>query len=120
MYVYKFLSLLVQRPTFVTRPSSQSVDLTQTATFICSATGYNVSYQWTIGSGSFPNKVTDINSNTLVIPSVRSSDDNTYTCVISNRGGTRRNGARLIVTGMTMMIVYCVSVNVVLMTQVYQ
>jgi len=88
------------------RPSPQSVDLTQNATFTCNATGYNVSYQWTIGSGSFPGKVTDINSNTLVIPDVRSSDDNTYRCTISNRGGTR-NGARaqLTVTGMTMMIV---------------
>ena len=90
----------------VTRPSSQSVDLIQTATFTCSATGYNVSYQWTIGSGSFPNKVTDINSNTLVIPNVRSSDDNTYRCRVSNSGGMRRpSAARLTVTGMTMMIV---------------
>ena len=90
----------------VTQPSSQSVDLTQTVTFTCSATGYNVSYQWTIGSGSFPNKVTGINSNTLVIPNVRSSDDNTYTCVVSNRGGSvSSNAARLTVTGMTMMIV---------------
>ena len=91
---------------FVTRPSSQSVDLTQTATFTCSATGYNVSYQWTIGSGSFPNKVIGINSNTLVIPNVRSSDDNTYTCVASNEGGSvPSNAAQLTVTGMTMMIV---------------
>ena len=89
----------------ITRPSSQSVDLTQTATFTCSATGYIVSYQWTIGSGSFPNKVTGIDSNALVIPNVRSSDDNTYTCVVSNRGGTRHNDGRLTVTGMTMMIV---------------
>ena len=98
-------SLLVERPTFVTQPSSQSVDLTQTATFTCSATGYNVSYQWTIGSGSFPNKVTGINSNNLVIPNVRSSDDNTYTCVVSNRRGSRSRDGQLTVTGMTMMIV---------------
>ena len=98
--------LLVQRPAFVTRPSSQSVDLTQTATFTCSATGYNVSYQWTIRSGSFPNdRVTGRNTSNLTVTDVRSSDDNTYTCVISNRGGTRRNGALLTVTGMTMMIV---------------
>ena len=96
---------LVERPVFVTRPSSQSVNLTQTATFTCSATGYNVSYQWTIGSGSFPNKVAGINSNTLVIRNVMSSDDNTYTCVVSSEGGTRRNSARLTVTGMSMMIV---------------
>ena len=79
--------------------------MAQIATFTCSATGYNISYQWTIGSGSFPNKVTGIDSSTLVIPNVRSSDDNTYTCVVSNRRGTRRNAAQLTVTGMTMMIV---------------
>ena len=91
---------------FVTQPSSRSVDLTQTSTFTCNATGYNVSYQWTVGSGSFPNKVTGINNNTLVIPNVTSSDDNTYTCVASNEGGNvSSNAARLIVTGKTMMIV---------------
>ena len=91
---------------FVIRPSSQSIDLTQTVTFTCNATGYNVSYQWTIGSGSFPNKVTGINSNTLVIPNVRSSDDNTYTCVASNEGGNvSSNASQLTVTGKTMMTV---------------
>ena len=96
---------IVQRPVFTTLPSSQSADLTQTATFACSATGYNVSYKWTIGSGSFPSKVTGINTNTLVIPYVRSSDDNTYTCVAGNEGGSvSSNGAKLKVTGMTMML----------------
>ena len=97
---------LVSRPVIVIHPSSQSVDLTQTATFTCNATGYNVSYQWTIGSGLFPNKVTDINRNTVVIPNVRSSDDNTYTCVASNEGGNvSSNAVQLTVTGKTMMIV---------------
>ena len=87
-------------------PSPQNIDLTQTVTFACSATGYNVSYQWTIGSGSFPDKVTGINSTTLVIPDVRSSDDNTYTCVVSNEGGNiSSNDAPLTVTGMTIMMV---------------
>jgi len=99
----------------------QSVDLTQTATFTCSATGYNVRYQWTIGSGSFPNKVTGINTSTLVISDVRSSDDNTYTCMASNEGGNvSSSAARLTVTGMTMIILLGGSVNVVLMVQVYQ
>ena len=98
-----------------------SVDLTQTATFTCSATGYNVSYKWTIGSGSFPSKMTGINTNTLVIPDVRSSDDNTYTCVASNEGGSvSSNGARLTVTGMTMMMLLGGSVNVVFVVQAYQ
>ena len=60
-----------------------------------------MNYQWTIGSGSFPSKVTGINTNTLVIPDVRSSDDNAYTCTISNDGGgVTSNPAQLSVTGM--------------------
>ena len=50
--------------------------------------------------GSFPNKVTGINTNTLVIPDVRSSDDNTYTCVARNEGGrVSSHIAQLTVTG---------------------
>ena len=123
MSFYHLLTLFytVQHPVLTTLPSSQSVDLTQTATFTCSATGYNVSYNWTIGSGSFPSKVTGINTNTLVIPDVRSSDDNTYTCVASNEGGSvSLNGAKLTVTGMTMMMLLGDSMGVVLVVQVYQ
>ena len=98
MYV---ICVLVPRPVIVSHPSSQYINLTQNAIFTCTTTGYNVSYQWKIGSGSFPSKVTGINSNTLVIPDVRSSDDNTYTCVASNqRGSVSSNTARLLVIGM--------------------
>jgi len=82
------------------QPSSQSDDLSKNALFKCSAFGYNMKYQWTTESGSFPSKVTGIN-NTLVIPDVRSSDDNIYTCTISNDGGSvTSNPAKLTVTGM--------------------
>ena len=82
------------------QPSSSSVNIIQSAVFECSATGYNVEYQWTIGSGSFPSKVTGINTNTLVIPDVTSSDDNTYTCAIGNDGGSvTSNPVKLTVTG---------------------
>ena len=80
-------------PSLQILPIPAIVYFAQTAIFSCYATGYNVSYQWTIGSGSFPSKVTGINSNTLVIPDVRSSDDNTYTCVASNEGGSVRSNA---------------------------
>ena len=111
----------VEPPVLVFGPVDQHVNLTQTTTFTCSATGYNVTYKWTIGSGSFPSKVTGINTNSLVIPDVRSSDDNTYTCVASNEGGNvSSNTARLTVTGMTMMMLLGGSVNVVLVVQVYQ
>ena len=95
--------ILATYPVFVSHPTPQHVNLTQTVIFTCNAIGYNVSYQWTIGSGSFPSKVTGINSNTLVIPDVRSSDDNTYTCVASNEGGNATSNAiKLTVIGMTM------------------
>ena len=86
-------------------PMSLAINLTENVTFLCTVIGYEVTnYMWVIGSGSFPNKVTDINSNTLVIPSVRSSDDNTYTCVASNSAGSGNSTAQLAVTGKTMMI----------------
>ena len=119
------LSTAVQRPGMVMRLSPQSVDLTQTATLTCSATGYNVTYEWRIGKRQFPSKVTGINTNILVIPDVRSSDENTYRCVVSNEGGSRgatgsRSVVRLTVTGMTMMMLLGGSMNVVLVVQVYQ
>ena len=93
---------IVSSPEFSEQPSAQRVELTQCAAMTCSATCQNVKYQWTIGSGSFPSKVTGINTNTLVIPDVRSSDDNSYTCTISNDGGSvTSNPAKLTVTGMT-------------------
>ena len=91
------------KPTMLSEPLSQSVYLSQTAVFTCIASGHEVKYQWTIESGSFPSKVTGISSNTLVIPDVRSSDDNTYTCVASNEGGNASsNATRLRILGMTM------------------
>jgi len=99
---FNLIFATVKSPTFATQPSSQTVNLCQYITFSCSATGYNVKYQWTIGSGSFPSKIVGINTNTLVIPDVRSSDDNTYTCVASNDGGcVTSDPAKLAITGKT-------------------
>ena len=70
--------------------------------FTCAAAGSNITYHWRIGSGSFPSKVTGIYSNTLVIPDVRSSDSNTYTCVANTEGRSiSSNATKLTVTGMT-------------------
>ena len=92
--------IIVPSPVIVINPQSQYTDLTEDATFTCNAKGYNISYYWTIGSGSFPNKVNGVYSNTLMIPDVRSSDDNTYVCVASNEGGSvASNRAHLIVKG---------------------
>ena len=49
--------------------------------------------------------MTGIKSNTLLIPNVRSSDYNTYTCVASNEGGSvSSNVAKLTATGMIIII----------------
>ena len=77
-----------------------NIEVTETATLTCFALGYNISYQWIIGSGVFPSKVTGINSSTLVIPDVRSSDENTYTCMATTyKGCVQSNDTQLIVTG---------------------
>ena len=82
-------------------PMFANVYLAQTATFSCVATGYSISYEWKVKSGYFLNKVTGINSNTLIIPNVGLSDDNAYSCVASNEGGSvSSNTARLTVIGM--------------------
>ena len=99
--------------------SLQKIDLSKDVTVTCPVTG-GYSYQWTTESGSFPSKVTGINTNTLVIPDVRSSDDNTYTCVASNEGGSVFAVTQLTVTGMSMMMLLSSSVNFVAVEQVYQ
>ena len=103
--------ITVLKPAITRHPSSTHVNITKRAIFTCTATGYNVSYQWRIGSGSFPSKVTGINNNTLIVPDVRSSDDNTYTCVASNEGGSvLSRAAKLTVTGR---IIITLLVNIV-------
>ena len=98
------ISSVVKPPIIINVTLNQNLDISQTATFKCNATGYNISYYWTIGSGSFPNKVTGINSNTLIIQHLRSSDDNLYTCEASNIGGVVDRSKQLIVTGIDMII----------------
>ena len=86
---------------FLSQPSSFSVDIAGTASINCYVFGYDVSYHWIIESGSFPSKVIDTNTSTLVIPGVTSSDENTYTCVATTVSGcVSSNTTRLVVTGM--------------------
>ena len=78
---------------------SVQVKLKENAKLTCKATGDNIDFKWTIGSGTFPDKVTGVNSDTLMIPDVKSSDKNTYTCVASNEGGSDSSDVTLTVTG---------------------
>jgi len=87
---------------FTSQPPLQSVNPNKTATFTCTPTGDSVNHGWKIELGSFPSKVTGMNTNTLVIPDVRSSDDNTYSCTISNdEGSVASHSAQLTVNGKT-------------------
>ena len=97
-----FVELAIGRASvFLSQPPSYSVNLTETANVTCSANRYNVSYQWIIESGLFPSKVIGINNNTLVIPNITSSDENTYTCMVTTEQGcVSSNTTQLIVTGM--------------------
>ena len=96
---------IVPPPKFITVPQSRNIDLKQNATLTCNASGYGVSYKWKIGSGSFPRKVTGTSSPTLMIPDVRSSDNSTYICEVSNLvGNISSNHTLIIVTGMTMIM----------------
>ena len=86
---------------FLSQPSLYSVNLTETATIECFAIGYDISYRWIVESGSFPSKAIGINNNTLVVPNVTSSDENTYTCAVTTQiGCVSLSTTQLIVTGM--------------------
>ena len=103
-------SSLVEPPSLIISPSSQSVNLTQIAIFKCIVTGYNISYQWIVESRSLPNKTfSTINTDTLVIPDVRKSDFNMYFCKASNKGGNiTSDGALLTVIGKFAVVHSCV------------
>ena len=97
---YYFIYCVVSTPKLTIQPSSQQVNIAQNATFSCQAVGYKIHYRWTIGSGSFPSKVTGINTNTLVIPDVILSDGNIYICTVSNSKGTiSSNPVKLTIKG---------------------
>ena len=77
-------------PDNVTVLTGQSVNLT------CSATGTDVVYQW-MWNGVI---ISDDNSNVLRINEIKQSDDGTYQCIASNKGGNATsNPAMIIVYG---------------------
>jgi len=78
---------VVKSPKITFISPNQTVNLTaKNVSFNCTALGYNVKYQWKLGSGSFPSNVTGVNTSNLVIPEVRSFHKNKYICEASNEG----------------------------------
>ena len=105
MYTYALRSkylfyCIVRPPTIDNITLNQGLDILQTAEFICNAAGYDVSYRWMVESGSIPSKAVGINSNTLTILDLRSSDSNLYICEASNLVGKVNSSKQLMVTGM--------------------
>ena len=101
-YIYMCFYETIGRPSvFLSQPSPFSVDIAGTASITCYVYGYDVTYHWITESGSFPSKVIDTNTSTIVIPDITSSDENTYTCVATTVNGcVSSNTTRLVVTGM--------------------
>ena len=55
-------------------------------TLTCNASGAdNLKYQWMrMGNKTIPSTATGVNSNTLIIPSIRVDDSGQYKCVVSS------------------------------------
>ena len=87
---------------------SENLDILQQAVLTCNATGYGISYDWTIGSGQFPSKVIGVNTATLIVPDLRSTDSNVYTCEASNLKGSVNSSILLAVTGIDVTLIYCI------------
>ena len=94
-----FLYCIVYPPALVDLSLSQNLDILQTAVLTCNATGYGISYDWTVGSGQLPSKAIGVNRNTLIVPDLRSSDSNWYICEVSNLAGKVNTRKQLMVTG---------------------
>ena len=89
------------------QPSLYHVNLSETVNITCFAIGFNVTYQWILELGLFPAKIIGTNNNTLIIPNVTSSDENTYTCMATTQiGCVSSSSTQLIVTGMIIIYVY--------------
>ena len=100
IFILYLFYYIVRPPIIDSIMLNQGLDILQTAVFICNAAGYDVSYYWMVESGSLPNKAVGINSSTLVVSDLRSSDSNLYICEASNLVGKVNSSKQLMVTGM--------------------
>ena len=105
--VYIFFIYAVELPNITRPPLSQNALLLRDAVFNCSATGYNISYHWVFEPTSRPSEVIGINNNTLIIPSVTSSDHGNYICVATNiKANVTSPAAKLAIIGMVYIYTY--------------
>ena len=71
-------------PSIITHPVNVTILTGQSVYLTCSATGTDVEYQW-MRNGVIISS--DDNSNVLRINEIKQSDDGTYQCIASNKGG---------------------------------
>ena len=81
---------LVNGPTIVTQPAPQNVALGSNATFTVTAAGSSLAYQWKKGSTSLSNggRISGAISSALGISSVVDADASSYSCLVTNLGGS--------------------------------
>ena len=83
-------------PSINTHPDNITILTGQSVILVCSATGTDVVYQWMRNGVITP----DDNSNVLIINDIKQSDDGTYQCIASNKGGNATtNPAKITVYG---------------------
>ena len=77
-------------------PDNVTILTGQSLTLACDSTGTDVMYQW-MRNGVI---ISDDNSNVLIINDIKQSDDGTYQCIASNKGGNATtNPAKITVYG---------------------
>ena len=69
-----------------TNPKDTIAGVGRDVTLTCNASGTDIlMYQWMrIGDKTIPSTATGVNSNTLIIPSIRVDDSGQYKCVVSS------------------------------------
>ena len=82
-YDYEKLFIL---PDITAHPKDTIVGVGRDVTLTCNASGAdNLKYQWMrMGNKTIPSTATGVNSNTLVIPSIKVDNSGKYKCVVSS------------------------------------
>ena len=86
---------LASGPTIVIQPTAQAVALGSNATFSVTAAGANLAYHWSKGATPLNNggRISGASSSALTISSVIDSDAGSYSCLITNLGGSTNTAA---------------------------
>ena len=83
LYVIARLSYFTD---ITTNPKDTLAGVGTNITLTCNASGAdNLMYQWMrMGNKTIPSTATGVNSNTLIIPSIRVDDSGHYKCIVSS------------------------------------